>query len=280
MVGTRRANSIYIPSPQPLVNSNHSLGQGMVGGWVVNDARGKVIDVVAGEMNAISSFGTGSSIAPAVAPYYRTLTFDNTTNGWASAGVKNRLKPILPLSIVVAVKLTTLSQTNIVHGDTNGGVQTNTSGYVLGCNSASGDITTGYGDNTAITSAGIRQKVTSTGILTANVWYHIVVVLKGATDIQIYVNGRDVGGTYSGTGTGLVYAGREFRLSDYNVPAILGINGQIAHCYIYNKALTADQAMWLYQQPYAMLIQHKPRLILNSATSNTPNSLMMMGFGI
>jgi uncharacterized delta-60 repeat protein len=66
-----------------------------------------------------------------------------------------------------------------------------------------GKLEVSYGDGTAHDSTGRRTKVSNTA-LSNNNWYHIAAVINGPTDIDIYINGQDAGGTYSGSGGTLV----------------------------------------------------------------------------
>ena len=59
---------------------------------------------------------------------------------------------------------------------------------------ADGTISINYGDNTACGSTGRRTKNGSTA-LSIGQWYHVVGVIRGATDMSIYINGNDDGGT-------------------------------------------------------------------------------------
>lgn len=63
-------------------------------------------------------------------------------------------------------------------------------------------ISTGYGDGKGADNPAFRRSKTiffGDGSLLSDRWALVTVVLKGATDMNIYVNGVDVGGDYTGT---------------------------------------------------------------------------------
>jgi len=106
-----------------------------------------------------------------------------------------------------------------------------------------------YGDGTGALSSDRRSKTTG-DVLSYGVWQHVVGVIRGPTDMTIYVDGVDVGGTYSGTG------GAELAHTSWN--ARIGsrrryggyFNGRMDDVRLYKDALNETQALELYNNYY------------------------------
>ncbi|HUV72369.1 MAG TPA: LamG domain-containing protein, partial [Clostridia bacterium] len=64
-----------------------------------------------------------------------------------------------------------------------------------------------YGDGTVIGATSRRSKTTATNAVTTGQWYHLASVIRGATDMSIYINGADAGGTYTGSGGSMAVSG-------------------------------------------------------------------------
>jgi hypothetical protein len=81
-----------------------------------------------------------------------------------------------------------------------------------------------------------------------NVWTHIVGIIRGATDMDLYVNEVNIGGTYSGTGGSIAYGSDSARIGQGNSSlwSSFPFNGKIDDVRIYNRALSADEIKRLY----------------------------------
>jgi len=64
-----------------------------------------------------------------------------------------------------------------------------------------------YGDGTAIGATSRKSKTTAINAVTTGQWYHLAGVIRGATDMSIYINGADAGGTYTGSGGNMAVSG-------------------------------------------------------------------------
>lgn len=72
-------------------------------------------------------------------------------------------------------------------------------------NDASGNLDCNYGDNGGGAGADRRSKVSSSGGPTTGSWFHVACFITAATNMGLYVNGTDIGGTYSGTGGAVAF---------------------------------------------------------------------------
>jgi hypothetical protein len=100
-----------------------------------------------------------------------------------------------------------------------------------------------YGDGTGGGTADRRGKYGTT-TLVADTWYHISCVWRGATDMSIYINGVDDGGTHDGSGGALAYGSSK--------PARIGVvksnyaGIKIPQLLVYSKGLTKDEVLQNY----------------------------------
>ncbi len=129
------------------------------------------------------------------------LFFDGI-NDYVALPNDARLKPQLPVSMMFWVKFDNLAPqyttifTNDFSTSAHSGVWTNLS--------TDGRMTVSYGDNTGFYSANRRTKI-GTSYLQTGRWYHIAVLVYGPNEMEIFINCKNDGGTYSGTGGSLVY---------------------------------------------------------------------------
>jgi hypothetical protein len=108
-------------------------------------------------------------------------------------------------------------------------------------------LTAQFGDGSGSGSANRhRKQATIPSVL--NKWAHVAAVVNGKDDITLYVNGSDVGGSYSGTASTVAYN---------SSPALIGafydgaaydyfFNGKIDDVQIFNYALTTQQIRDVY----------------------------------
>ncbi len=112
-------------------------------------------------------------------------------------------------------------------------------GVLFGTHS-SGVLELRFGDGSGSGGFGRRTKLGDT-VLSLGVWHHVAAVIRGATDMTIYLAGVDDGGTYSGTGGAVAYSSE---------PALIGIaweggskwmDGQIDELKVYDRELTQSE---------------------------------------
>ncbi len=86
-----------------------------------------------------------------------------------------------------------------------------------------------------------RRTKNGSSFLPSFQWIHVAAVVEGAQSMKLFLNGVDDGGTYSGSGGEMVHNSWH---------AYIGINfhGLIDDLRIYNKALSDEQILKLYQE--------------------------------
>jgi hypothetical protein len=105
----------------------------------------------------------------------------------------------------------------------------------------------GYGDGGP---AGNNNRRYKTGVSELNLscWYHIVAIFRGPEDMDIFIDGVNDGGTYAGSGGVISYSGCNAHICQNGYDALY-LNGTIDEVRQYNKALTADEIQYLYNNP-------------------------------
>ncbi len=147
------------------------------------------------------------------------------------------IKRDLPISVSFWVKPASLDQINNPFFDTDhsynvyAGIHSTTSA------DNTGKVTVGFGGNTVSGPAGRRSKVSDVP-LTLGVWQHVVLVIRGSEDMDIYIDCEDAGGTYNGSGsTTIAYGNLE--------PSTIGsIGPNSGSATKYRTGEMDDFAMW------------------------------------
>jgi len=108
-------------------------------------------------------------------------------------------------------------------------------------------ISIGYGDG-GITEPSNRRTKKGATSLALDTWYHVAGVIRGAEDMDIYINGVRDGGSYSGSGGSLRYSSNNATIGGKSYLSC-NLNGAIDDVRIYDRALSADEVEQLYQTP-------------------------------
>ena len=117
-------------------------------------------------------------------------------------------------------------------------------GYMLTI-TPDGNVWLTYGDGAGVGSNNRRTK-TGTSSLQINTWYHLVGIIRGATDMSIYINGIDDGGIYSGSGGDVSYSSASASIGRVRFGTLDNeFNGSIDEVMVFNKALTEGEVRLL-----------------------------------
>lgn len=163
----------------------------------------------------------------------------NGANQYIDFPYTAELQPPLPVSFAFWVKFDNVDYTTGGIFDTDF-YENNNSGVWMGISTAD-QIYISYGDATGDIGPTNRRSLTSNSVLQSNLWYYVIAVVNGPTDIQLYVNCEDNGGTYSGSGGNVAYypVGGSLGRADgdmYSPPYQLG--GILDDFRYWNRSLT------------------------------------------
>lgn len=166
-------------------------------------------------------------------------------NEFISMGNNAILKPQLPATIVFWMKTGSAGRNHILSTNYN---ETNYFGFFLLVYN-DGRLKIAFGDGGAIGAEASRSKY-SIDTINVDTWYHVAAVFRGETDMDIYINGINNGGTYAGFGTGVAYDNGNFNLgrldTAQNDPPQY-FNGVLDEITFFNRALTEQEVQKLYQ---------------------------------
>jgi len=152
-----------------------------------------------------------------------------------------QLKPQLPLSFSFWAKLDDINATktvfiaNCFSQDNHAGVWMNGSG--------AGKLAINYGSASGSTgNDNLRNKVGTT-ILQTGIWYHFVGICRSETDMELYINCVNDGGSYNGYGGNVNYTNDAGNIGRKDVATQLPyyFKGSMDEFMFWDRALTPDE---------------------------------------
>lgn len=232
------ANSTY--GQYNAYNSNqllaHDCGQDPSGG---SDS---ILDGTSGQWHGTpnGSMVLGDSV---IAKLGNGLQFEVLKNQFINMGntdASNDLKPDLPMSVFCIYKPTSVHNARIFSNDSFGDASSRYYGMQM-------DHTTGmslrchYGDGGIAGGGTRRSKLNSNTTFSVGTFYHIGCVIQGATDMQLYVNGSDDGGSYSGSGGPHAYSDDPTTYAA-DITTVSNSDGIIDNVSFFKSAFSASEA--------------------------------------
>jgi hypothetical protein len=199
--------------------------------------------------NAIDNSGNGFDGIVNATP--TTDRFGNANGAFYFDGIDDyidlpndpALKPDLPITIAFWANVTPSSPSPINEFVSTDFQQNNYHGcWVSGGSSGVG---VGFGGGLGNTGPDNRRSKGGAGNLTPNTWFHVAVVVRGANDMDIYIDCVNAGGTYSGTGpTSIAYSNTPGSIgrmdANTTVPAYY-FNGSMDDFRYWNRGLSASE---------------------------------------
>lgn len=171
----------------------------------------------------------------------RSLLLTSASSQYLNIANDAQLQPALPISVEMWVMFTDAAIGNsrrLFASDD----QSDYSGIFID-KAAADTISINFGDNTGGATNAERRNKTGATALVANRWYHILAVITGAVDMDIYINGADDGGAFAGTGGGIAYSGAD---SVIGKRAAVHSDMYVAQVGFWDAALSAADALALY----------------------------------
>jgi len=212
--------------------SGHSLSEGLVGCWLMNEGAGGKIFDLSGNGNT-GVFVNDTHFVPG--KFGRALDFDGTGD-YVDIAEKSDLDNA-DMTVSFWTKPHSLSQTGVLF--MNREFWNTNYGFEI------------FIDNDGLSIRGSGSPMTTdgdffTGLL--NAWIHIVVVYKG-TDVKAYRNGIEV---HSGTVNAIIDSTHNLIIGGFGSGPSTNYDGEIDHAMIWRRALWAGEIARLYREPFAM----------------------------
>jgi len=127
--------------------------------------------------------------------------FFDGIDDYMDIGNDSSIKPQLPVSFSYWIHYVTLGVRMPVF--TNNAAFNNGSYYGVWTDvNISNKIAISYGDGSGTIGPTSRRTKLSSTITSSGVWFHIVGIIRGSQNMDIYINGINDGGTYVGSGGG------------------------------------------------------------------------------
>jgi len=217
-----------------LINPN------LIGHWKLDEGAGIVAYDSASD-NDGNLMGDPNWVTGKIGSY--ALSFDGDGD-YINVGNDLSLKPPLPVTLAAWIKLSMVNKDqHIINLDKLPSVHTGIWFAVRDTN----ELVATYGDGGGGNPSDRRTK-NGTTALDVDTWYHVAAVIKGPTDMDIYINGVDDGGTYSGSGGSLYYTA--------NNDSFIGSYGGFSHFFdgiiddvrVYDRALFPEEVKELYYE--------------------------------
>lgn len=256
-----------IPKTGVQLNSGHPLSQGLVGYWLLNEMGGnKAYDISGRNVDGTLTNG----------PIYNNdgLIFDGN-NDYVKAGVRSTIQGF-PFTLCGWVR-NTVTDTSFRTILCIGSNTANRGWFTIQARPFSA-TTTRFGiaaDNNDL--GGGTDDHQNTTNFSGSTWHFVVGVFASATDRRLYIDGNLLASqttsvTFNaGVTTGSTFIGAlNLRGSPFAGKYWLG---QAKNLRIYNRALTQNEIMDLYVNPYAGILVPKRRNITQQASAGaTTNS--------
>ncbi|OGJ87449.1 MAG: hypothetical protein A2487_21215 [Candidatus Raymondbacteria bacterium RifOxyC12_full_50_8] len=223
-----------IPSNTETEFTFSDLNNNLVGYWPMDEEQGSMIYDYSGNNNN-GTFINSCSRIPGV--------LDNAVylNPGEHIEMDNSLQNLtFPYSISLWVKIEeTDSSRSLLVTEDMGGRYYGTWMAIT----QSGQVTVNFG-NGGTPSTGSRKSKVSADTVSRNIWTYVAAVVNNATDMTLYIDGVDAGGTYSGTATSMAHsvAGRmQIGYQTSAITPILYYHGGMDDIRVYDTALTQEQ---------------------------------------
>jgi len=94
-----------------------------------------------------------------------------------------------------------------------------------------------YGDGTG-NAGGDRRSKNSAVAIPPDTWAHVAAVVRGPTDMTLYINGGDAGGSCSGTGGAMVHSADPAIIGKWTVWGDYRMKGLLDDLRVYNRGLS------------------------------------------
>ena len=186
------------------------LAEGALGYWGFDEGTGTTTADATGNAftgTLVNGPAWGAGISGDALSFNGTNNYVNLNN----ATDVNPLKPTaLPITVGAWVYLNSTSGNQRIFSADNTDDTSVIAGYDFALNA--GMLECDYGDAGGSYSTHRRTKIGTTTLATGK-WYYLACVIAGPTNMHLYINGVDDGGTYGGTGGPMAYTAASSKIA-------------------------------------------------------------------
>ncbi|MHC4644647.1 MAG: LamG domain-containing protein [Planctomycetota bacterium] len=166
------------------------------------------------------------------------------TGDYVNIGNDSSLKPSLPISVSMWIHPDNvgINQYLLTNDSWCSSCYCGTASYIK----TTDQVSISYGDGGTGASWNRRSK-TSASTVNSDEWQHIAYVIRGATDMDIYIDANDAGGTYNGTGGAMAYSGGDGYIGG-RLGTSFPVDGKMDDVMVYDRALEDWEVRQLYNE--------------------------------
>lgn len=179
-----------------------------------------------------------------------SAAYFNGLNAFVALPNLEQLKPELPVTIAFWVNYKSDLTTDRAIFNTSFEENRNT-GIFFTEQSSTGNYALGFGDGTYSYSSSTRRSFLSDTKIETDKWIHITLIIKGSTDMKIFVNAVESDGYYSGSGDNLMYSLNSATIGkhdqDINLTAYY-FKGLLDDFMCWDRELSNDEVQELFNQ--------------------------------
>ncbi|QAA81729.1 T9SS type A sorting domain-containing protein [Aequorivita sp. H23M31] len=134
-----------------------------------------------------------------------SAVYFNGTNSFVDLPNVQELKPQLPVSFSFWIKYDSSNYQDRAVFNTSF-EEDISSGIFFNAEAVSGKYGVSFGDGSFAYTPNTRRSYTSNQTVVNNIWHNITLVINGPLEMEIYIDCKEAGGTYSGFGGDLFYS--------------------------------------------------------------------------
>jgi len=152
-------------------------------------------------------------------------------------GNDNSIKPALPVTLTAWINMSVVQQQKII---SLGETETSPHHGIAFQTITDKHLEVTYGSGQGASGPESRRSKKGTTELNTGNWYHVAAVVRGPTDMDLYINGVNDGGYYEGSGGSLVYSNNNSYIGS-KTPTDRFFNGTLDDVRIYNRPLSESE---------------------------------------
>ncbi|MEM8891842.1 MAG: LamG domain-containing protein, partial [Bacteroidota bacterium] len=201
--------------------------------------------------NALDISGNGNH-GTVVGPILTTDRFGTPNSAYQFDGIDDymdflnnmKFKPQLPVTIAAWVFIDSQGEDVVFRNDYRPNTYDGVWFTIVNSSQGNRVLSAAYGDGGGI---GPQSRRTKNGYTTLNLnqWYHVAAVIRGPGDADVFLNGKNDCGFYSGNGSALSYSNNDGKIGEWYPTGGTGpsnwFHGKLDDIRFYNRELSIEE---------------------------------------